>query len=70
MINVIIDLTDEQKEEVIQKLTNFDYITVCRKCNALIQFEERDVNRQLKLPHLGCPCGNSIQLHSKYYKMK
>lgn len=70
MIQVITDLTDEQKYEVICKMSQLNYITVCRECNALIQFEEKDINRQKKLPHIGCPCGNSVQLHSKYYTLK
>lgn len=68
MINVITDLNEEQKLEVKQNLYNLSNICVCDKCNALIQFEEKDINREKMLPHLGCPCGNSIQLHQKYYK--
>lgn len=68
MVQIIVDLTDEQKEDVISKLTRLDHICVCRSCNALIQFEEKDINRERKLPHIGCACGNSVRLHSKYYK--
>lgn len=68
MIEVILDLSEEQKEEVRGKLHNLNNICICNKCNALIQFEDKDINRTKMLPHIECPCGNSVQLHSKYYK--
>ena len=67
MINVIADLTNEQKFEIKKQLYNLNNICVCDKCNALIQCDDNDINRTKILPHIGCPCGNSIQLHSKYY---
>lgn len=70
MINIITDLNDEQIVEVKNRLYNLNNICVCDKCNALIQFDESDINRTRKLPHIGCPCTNSIQLHSKYFRRK
>jgi hypothetical protein len=68
MINVVTDLKESQKSGVVFNLNKLDHLCVCEKCNALLQFEEKDINREKTLPHLGCPCGNSIQLHSKYIK--
>lgn len=67
MINVITTLCEEQQLEARNNLYNLNNIAVCSKCGALIQFDERDINREKQLPHIGCPCGNSVQLHQKYY---
>lgn len=68
MINVICDLSNEQVEEVKEKLYSLNNIAICFNCNALIQFDDRDINREGMLSYIGCPCGKSVQLHNKYYK--
>lgn len=69
-VNIIADLTDEQMKNVKNRLCLLNNICICDNCNALIQFDDNDINREKTLPHISCPCGNSIQLHSKYYKAK
>ena len=70
MINVITDLTDEQKAEVKERLYNLNNICVCDNCNALIQFDDKDICRTKILPQIWCPCTRPVQLHHKYYKSK
>lgn len=68
MINVITYLSVEQRQMVKHELYSLNNICVCERCNALIQFDDININREKTLPHVRCSCGNSIQLHSKYYK--
>lgn len=69
MINVITDIIDKDEQYAVQmKVGNLNHICICKNCGALIQFDNNDINRERMLPHIMCPCGKSVQLHSKYSK--